>query len=215
MSNNNFGNKWETDRSKEPVSERIKSTVSPQGDLKKKITDTERALGSQIAKLDRTITKMNAKEKTLFARTSAAFQRHDTVQASAYANELTELRKAIKLVNGAKLSLESVQVRLKTITDIGDLAVTLVPVGQVVKTVRKTLMSVMPSANDSIGEINSTLEGLMQEVGSIPGLAGFNFDATSEDAEKILAEASVIAESKMNLPTPDIPMSDASSDTSI
>lgn len=217
MTNNNFTGKWQTER-KEPVSEKIKNSVAPQVDLKKRLVDTERALGSQIAKLDRTIVKMNEKEKSLFSRTSAAFQRHDTVQANAYANELTELRKAIKLVNGAKLSLESVQVRLKTITDIGDLAVTLVPVGQVVRTVRKTLMSVMPSANESIGEINSGLEGLMQEIGNIPTMMGLNFDTTSEETEKILAEASVIAESKVGskFPTlPDAAMSDVSSDTSI
>ncbi len=220
MADNNFVGKWQTDRDKEPVSAKIKNIVAPQGDLKKKLNETERALASQISKLDKTITKMNAKEKGLFTKTSAAFQKHDTVQAHAYANELTELRKAIKLVNGAKLCLESVQGRLKTITDVGDLAVALIPAGQVVRSVRKTLMSVMPSANESIGEINSGLEGLMQEIGSISGMSGFSFDsATSEEAEKILAEASVVAESKMasNLPNLDnVPMPDPSAgDTSI
>jgi division protein CdvB (Snf7/Vps24/ESCRT-III family) len=161
---------------------------------------------------------MTQKEKTLFSRTSSAFQKHDTVQANAFANELSELRKAIKLVNGAKLSLESVQARLKTITDIGDMAMVLAPVGQVVRSVRKTLITVMPTANESMGEINSDLEGLMREVGSISGISGFNFETTGEDAEKILAEASAVAESKMSQNLPDIPeiSSDQSTaDTSI
>lgn len=159
---------------------------------------------------------MNTKEKSLFSKTSAAFQRHDTVQANAYASELSELRKAIKLVEGAKLSLESVQVRLTTITDIGDLAVAIAPVGQVVRTVRKTLMVVMPSANETMGDINSTLEGLMQEVGSVPSSFGFDTGVANEDAEKILAEASVVAETKMNniLPTlPDLKTDEAAADS--
>ena len=203
LQDTNFANRWQTDKSQEPVSTRIKEAVAPQGDLKKKLTETERSLTSQISKLDKTIAKMNVKEKNLFSKTSTAFQRHDTVQAHAYANELSELRKAIKLVNGAKLSLQSVQGRLKTITDIGDLAMILVPAGQVVGSVRRTLVQVMPSANESIGDINTGLEGLMQEIGSISGISGFNLETTNEESEKILAEASVVAESKMatSLPT--------------
>jgi division protein CdvB (Snf7/Vps24/ESCRT-III family) len=205
LADTNFSSRWQADRSSEPVSTRIKNTVAPQGDLKKKLGETERSLTSQISKLDKTIAKMGEKEKNLFSKTSSAFQRHDTVQAHAYANELSELRKAIKLVNGAKLALVSVQGRLKTITDIGDLAMVLAPAGQVVGSVRRTLMSVMPSANESIGEINSGLEGLMQDIGSISNISGFNVENTSEEAEKILAEASVVAESKMasHLPTLD------------
>jgi division protein CdvB (Snf7/Vps24/ESCRT-III family) len=205
LSGTNFPNKWQTNRAKESASTRIKNTVAPQGDLKKKLNETERSLSSQISKLDKTMTKMGQKEKNLFSKTSSAFQRHDTVQAHAYANELAELRKAIKLVNGAKLSLESVQGRLKTITDIGDLAIALAPVGQVVGSVRRTLVGIMPSANESIGEINSGLEGLMQDIGRITNFSGFGLETTSEGAEKILAEASVVAESKMasNLPTLD------------
>jgi division protein CdvB (Snf7/Vps24/ESCRT-III family) len=201
----NFPNKWQKSSSNESIPQKIKQSVAPQGDLRKKLFETDRALVSQISKLDKTITKMNAKEKTLFAKTSSAFQRHDTVQANSYAAELSELRKAIKLVEGAKLSLESVQVRLTTITDIGDLAVAIAPVGQVVRTVRKTLMVVMPSANETMGDINSTLQGLMQEVGSVPGSFGFDTGVANEGAEKILAEAAVVAESKMNSVLPTLP----------
>lgn len=186
------------------MSSRIKEAVAPQADLKKKINNTERALGAQITKLDRTLARMTEKEKSLFSKTSAAFQKHDTDQAKAFANELSELRKSIKLVNSAKLSLERVEVRLKTITDIGDLAVTLAPVGHVVKSVRKTLVSVMPSANESMNEISSGLEGVMQEMGNISNLNEFNFDTTNDEAEKILAEASIMAESKMSTNLPDL-----------
>jgi division protein CdvB (Snf7/Vps24/ESCRT-III family) len=211
----NFQNKWKKSSENESIPQKIKQTVAPAGDLKKKLFETDRALGSQIVKLDKTLTKMNEKEKNLFGKTSAAFQRHDTFQANAYASELSELRKAIKLVQGAKLSLESVQVRLTTITDIGDLAVAIAPVGQVVRTVRKSLMVVMPSANETMSDINNTLQGLMQEVGSVPSSFGFDMNPSSEGAEKILAEAAVVAESKMGnvLPTlPDLQSDEPASD---
>lgn len=158
---------------------------------------------------------MTEKEKSLFNKTSSAFQKHDTTMAHAYANELSEHRKAMKLVQGAKLSLEQVQLRLKTITDYGDLANVIAPVGQVVRTVRKNLQSVMPGANDTLSEINSGLEGMMQEIGTVPGMS-MSFDTNGEEAEKILAEASVIAETKMSGSFPSIPdMPDQTTNTSI
>jgi len=199
-----FSERWRTNSDRQTTSQKIKSAVSPESNLRKKLVETDRSLTSQISKLDKTIVKMNEKESVLFNKSSAAMQRHDTELARAYANELSEHRKAIKLVQSAKLSLESVQLRLKTITDFGDLANVIAPVGQVMKSVRKSLSTVMPSANDSLSEMASTLDGLMQEVGGVPGMS-MNFDTNGEEAEKILAEASAIAETKMASTFPNLP----------
>ena len=210
-----FSSNWQEKRNRETTGDRIKQAMNPQGDLRKKLTDSDRALSSQISKLDRTIAKMTEKEKQLFNMTTSSFQKHDTGQAHAYANELTEHRKAMKLVQSSKLSLEHVQMRLKTVTDIGDLANVIGPVGQVVKTVRRSLQGVMPSANDTLSEINAGFQGMMQDIGSLPGM-NFTFDTNNEEAEKILAEASVIAETKMTGTLPSIPdISEDAANTSI
>ena len=211
-----FSDKWRTNTERESASQKVKNAMNPQNkELRKKLVDTDRSLTSQISKLEKTAAKMNEKEKSLFNKTSVAFQRHDTEMAHAYANELSEHRKAIKLVQGAKLSLEQVQMRLKTITDFGDLANVIAPVGQVMRTVRKTLITVMPTANDSLGEVASTLDGLMQQIGGVPGMS-MNFDTNGEEAEKILAEASAIAETKMASTLPQIPdLPDPTTNTSI
>ena len=209
-----FSDKWQTNRDKQTVPGMIREAMSPPGDLRRKLVDTDRSLTSQISKLDKTITKMTEKEKVLFNKTSAAFQKHDTTMAQAYANELSEHRKAMKLVQSSRLCLEQVQMRLKTITDFGDLANVIAPVGQVVRTVRTSLQNVMPSASDTLSEISTGLQGMMLEVGSVPGLS-MNFDSSNEEAEKILAEASVVAETKMASTLPDIPeATPASSDSS-
>ncbi len=212
-----FANRWQQSRSTETTAARIKEAVNPETDLRKKLVETDRSLNGQITKLDKTIAKMTEKEKTLFNRTTAAFQKHETVQAQAYANELSEHRKAMKLVQGAKLSLEQVQLRLRTITDYGDLANAIAPVGQVVRTVRRNLQNVMPSANETLSEINAGLGEMMQEIGSVPGM-NMSFDTNGEEAEKILAEASVIAETKMAgtlQSIPDITDDTTSTNTSI
>ncbi len=183
-----FTDKWQMNRDKETVPKIIKDAMNPPGDLRKKLVDTDRSLTSQISKLDKTLTKMTEKEKVLFNKTTVAFQKHDTTMAQAYANELSEHRKAMKLVQSSRLCLEQVQMRLKTITDFGDLANVIAPVGQVVRTVRTSLQNVMPSANDTLSEISTGLQGMMLEVGSVPGMS-MSFESTGEEAEKILAEA--------------------------
>ena len=165
-----FTERWQQKRSNETTSDRIRQTLNPDKELRKRLVDTEKSLNGQISKLDKTLEKMTEIEKTLFNRTSSAFQKHDTMQARAYANELTEHRKAMKLVEGAKLSLQRVELRLNTVTDLGDIANVIAPVGQVVRSVRRNLQSVMPSANDTLGEINAGLEGMMHEIGSVPGM---------------------------------------------
>lgn len=198
-----FTAKWQQSRN-ESTTQKLRESINPPGDLRKKLVETDRSLNSQISKLNKTLAKMTEKEKSLFNKTTGAFQKHETTQAHAYANELTEHRKAMKLVQGAKLSLEQVQMRLRTITDYGDLANVISPVGQVVRTVRRNLASVMPSANETLSEINTGLEGMMQEIGTVPGM-NLSFDTNGEEAEKILAEASVIAETKMAGSLPSIP----------
>jgi division protein CdvB (Snf7/Vps24/ESCRT-III family) len=190
----------------------IKDAMNPPGDLRRRLVDTDRSLTGQIGKLDKTLTKMTEKEKVLFNKTTVAFQKHDTTMAQAYANELSEHRKAMKLVQSSRLCLEQVQMRLKTITDFGDLANVIAPVGQVVRTVRNSLQNVMPSANDTLSEISNGLQGMMLEVGSVPGLS-MNFESSSEEAEKILAEASVVAETKMASTLPDLPDTSVTGDS--
>jgi division protein CdvB (Snf7/Vps24/ESCRT-III family) len=205
-----FTERWQVNRDKETVPKLIKDAMNPQGDLRKKLVDTDRSLTSQISKIDKTITKMTEKEKVLFNKTTIAFQKHDTTMAQAYANELSEHRKAMKLVQSSRLCLEQVQMRLKTITDFGDLANVIAPVGQVVRTVRTSLQNVMPSANDTLSEISTGLQGIMLDVGGVPGLS-MNFESNGEEAERILAEASVVAETKMASTLPDIPDSTVTS----
>jgi division protein CdvB (Snf7/Vps24/ESCRT-III family) len=192
-----FADRWQTNRDKDNVPKKLKDAMNPPGDLRKKLVDTDRSLTAQISKLDKTVTKMAEKEKVLFNKTTIAFQKHDTT-------ELSEHRKAMKLVQSSRLCLEQVQMRLKTITDFGDLANVIAPVGQVVRTVRSSLQKVMPSANDTLSEISTGLQGMMTDIGSVPGMS-MNFESNGEEAERILAEASVIAETKMASSLPDIP----------
>jgi len=49
-------------------------------------------------------------------------QNHDTECAKELSGELSQIRKMIKIISSARLSLEQIKLRLETVTDLGDVA---------------------------------------------------------------------------------------------
>jgi division protein CdvB (Snf7/Vps24/ESCRT-III family) len=111
-----------------------------------------------------------------------------------------------KMVTSAKLALEQIQLRLNTITELGDVVVTLSPAMSVIKGIQGRLSSMMPEADQSLGQISDLLGNIMTDSGHIPtaeiaaGSTGLN-----EDAMKIIEEASAIVEENMKEKFPDLP----------
>ncbi len=131
-------------------------------------------------------------------------QKHDSQHAAVYANELAEVRKMSRMVTQAKLALEQITLRLNTVTELGDIVVTLTPAMAVIRSVRQGLVSVLPEAEGEIGEISGLLSSVLVDAGTVGGYS-LNFEAANEDAEKVLAEAAVVAESRMKEKFPEIP----------
>lgn len=121
------------------------------------------------------------------------------------ANELSEIRKMNKMVTQARLAFEQIGLRLETVKDLGDLAVTLSPAVSAIKGVQANLSSVIPEAEGEIGEISSLLANLLSESGSLSSPNQINFEPTSSDAENILAEASYAVMQTMKEKFPDVP----------
>ena len=134
----------------------------------------------------------------------AAVQAHDQESGKAYSNELNEVRKMEKIVTQSKIALEQITTRLQTVTDIGDFAATIAPAIGVIRNVRATLGEAMPDAQGALGEIGAQLTSIMADVGQITGTSFYQAE-NSEEADKILAEASAIAEKRMSESLPDVP----------
>jgi division protein CdvB (Snf7/Vps24/ESCRT-III family) len=109
-----------------------------------------------------------------------------------------------KLIMNAKLALEQITLRLRTVSELGDVVSTLGPAVGVLRSVRTGLVSVFPEAESELGEIGNMLSGIMIEAGQGSGMT-LNFDSVNEDASKILAEAATVAEQKIKDKFPDLP----------
>jgi len=102
------------------------------------------------------------------------------------------------------MSLEQVQLRLTTIHDLGDAMVAIGPAMSTMKGLKSSLGKFMPEADSELNSMTQTLNGLMVE-----SLAGDSFnmesDASSEETEKILQEASAVAEQQIGDKFPSVP----------
>lgn len=150
--------------------------------------------------------KVKARDETIFSKVVYALQRADREHASIYANELSEVRKVGTTVSGAKLALEQVTLRLRTITDLGDVAATLAPTIAVVRGVGQGLGTLLPNAQGELSEISSLLSATLTEAGSVGGTS-LNFEAANDEAEQVLQEASNVAYQNMEEQYPRLPIS--------
>ncbi|QQG49130.1 MAG: hypothetical protein HY247_02115 [archaeon] len=200
-----FAGKWEK-QNNQGLGNRVKDSVKNPGPLKPRLDLAVRQIQVQVAKLDSTSTKLRERDNSIFGKVVSSLQKHDTQHASVFANELAEIRKMNKMVTQAKLALEQIVLRLNTITELGDIVVTLTPAMAVIRNVKQGLVGVLPEAESEIGEISGLLSSILVDAGTVGGYS-LNFEAANEDAEKILAEASAVAEQRMKEKFPEIPTS--------
>ena len=198
-----FTSKWAKSQ-KPTAADRIREAFQPAGPIKPKLDWARRQLQAEIQKLDSIIARLKKKDEEIFKRSVTAMQKHEAQFATALSNELAEVRKMGKLVTQAKLALEQIALRLSTVEDLGDVAVVLAPAAGIVRSIKSGLAGVMPEAESELGEINSMLSNILVEAGQLGGLT-LNFEAANEEAEKILAEASAVAEQRIKQNFPDLP----------
>lgn len=194
--------KWEA-KNEPSVGAKVKEAIRPPGPLKPRLDNAMRRIDVQVQKLDQTSNRFADRDKTIFGRLVDSYEKHDMTRAHVYANELAEIRKMEKMTLQAKMALEQISLRLTTVTELGDIAVTLAPVIGVVTNVTRMIGAVSPEAAKELGEIGDLLNGIALDAGAI-GSMSLNFDNLSEDSEKILSEAASVAEQRMKTKFPDL-----------
>jgi len=199
-----FAKKWEIKREESSFTNSLREVVKPPAPLKPRLDFAVRRLELQASRLDQASERFSQRDKALFLKIVDAYAKHDTAHANIYANELSEVRKMEKLVMNARLALDQVVLRMKTVTEFGDLVSTLGPCIGVLRSVNVGLCGVLPEAENELGDISNMLSGLMFDCGASSGTS-LNFNSVNEDAAKILEEAATVAEQKVSANFPDLP----------
>ena len=181
--------------------------VRPDEPLKNKIEFAQRKLQAQITKLEGINIKLQKKHDSIFEKIVNAQKNHHNGYAKAYALELSQLRKMKNMVSGAKLSMEQVQLRLSTVSELGDVVVTLSPAMSLIKGLSSSLNGIMPEANASMQDLSSILGDVL--TGSSVNDNGIMDTGISDNADTmaILEEAHSIIEGQTKVSIPEVPES--------
>ena len=199
-----FGKKWEERRDEQPFKKRMQDVVRPPGPLKPRLDMAVRRIEMQVQKLDQASDRFSQRDKSIFARIVDAYTKHDMSRANVFANELAEIRKMEKMIMHARLALEQIMLRLRTVSELGDVVSTLGPAIGVLRTVKAGMVNIFPEAERELGQIGDMLSGIIMEAGQSTGTS-INFEATNDDAQKILSEAAAVAEQKVKEKFPELP----------
>jgi len=191
--------------SKESLSQKVFSKIKPEAPLKNKINSAQQKLHLQIIKLDGIHGKLQKKHELIFDKIVTAQRSNNYTYAKAYAIELTQIRKMRDMIGGAKLAMEQIQIRLNTVSELGDVVVTLSPAMSIIKGISASLGGIIPEANSYMADLSSIF-GDITKSSTINGNNGLNInDSSSTETLAILEEAHNIIEGQAKDSIPEVP----------
>ena len=190
-----FSDKWHALKNNEKLSQAFMGRVKPDAPLKNRLDTAQKKLQLQITKLAEIDTKLQQKNNAIFEKIVSSKKANNETYAKVYANELAEIRKHQKMISNAKLKMEQIQIRLNTVSELGDVVVTLSPCMSLIKGLSTSLGGMMPTVSDSMQDLSNMLGDIVTgssitHDGSLGQMDTMNSDATAilEEAQSIVSE---------------------------
>ena len=205
----NFDRSWVKKR-KPTTSEKIKERVRTPEPLKPRVEFAKNKIQAQSQKLDTVLHNLRDKENVLFSQIISSLQKHDVQKSKMLSNELAQTKKTAKMISQIKMAVEQVNLRLESTISMGDAVESIGPAIGALTRVKSGLAGAMPDVDLQLGEMNGVFNEVIANMGSV-GNTSFEFNARGEDIERILSEASAVAEQRTNENLPDVPIGSFSS----
>jgi len=189
---------------KENVASKILNVGKSQESIKEQIVSITQRLDAQANALDMAVKRFEMRDAEMFRKVVRAMENREQARANIYATELGEIRKVEKMFSHASLALQSVSMRLRTVSEMGDLVTVLSPAKTVLNDIGSEMFSIMPEASQELENIGGILSEICSTTSSQYMDNSIGIQAANDDALKILEEAEVAAESKLKDKLPEI-----------
>ena len=144
---NRFVDRWKKKEEQPTLVEKVKSVVKPQENLKEQISPGHPTHRRPNQNLDTAVQRFQSRDADIFNRVVKAFSERDEARANILATELAEIRKIEKMLTHASLAMQSVSMRLNTVSEMGDLVAVLSPAKSVINSVRSGMCDILPEAS--------------------------------------------------------------------
>jgi division protein CdvB (Snf7/Vps24/ESCRT-III family) len=146
--------------------------------------------------------KLNQREKELFEKVVKAKQYNKNDIAAIIANEIAEIRKLQKNLEGISLSIEQLMLRIETIMHMEEFTGAVAATKSLIQSIREKVSNLSPELGIALDELSNGLEGLNL---TYPEENIVN-TSLSDDAESILKEAAKEASKAEAIELPEIPL---------
>lgn len=180
----------------------IKGAVRPIKPLRNQIQNAIKRIESQLNRISREIEEYNRRESNLTENLIQAYEKHYEDRAKIIANELAEIRKHKELLIASKISLDKAALRLRMIYEIGDFTSVILSAKETVREVRSKVADFIPGVGSELGYVEEMLSNIVADTYESAKM-NLNFDAESEEVERILEEAAIVAEGKVKVGQPE------------
>ena len=201
---NKFFDRWKDKEREQPsLSSKIKSLGKPSENVKEQISLVIQRLDVQTKTLDSAVKRFENRDAALFQCVVKALSDRDNVRANIFASELWEIRKVEKMLMQESLALESVSMRLSTVSEIGDLVTVLAPAASVLNNIHSGMSTILPEAGQELENIGSLLTDIVTSTNQSTEMQ-VNIGTVNADAEKILEEAELAAGNRLKEQFPEV-----------
>jgi division protein CdvB (Snf7/Vps24/ESCRT-III family) len=198
-----FVDKWKEKPQQSSFMSKIRDVSKPSLGLKKQISTVLQRIEVQKNKLNNALSRFEQRDATLFKRTVKALSERDNMRANVLAGELAEIRKVEKMLMHASLALESVSLRLSTVSELGDIVTVIAPMAGVLNNIRNGMAGVFPEAGRELENIGTLLTDIVSTTHQDTSMP-VNIGTANLETEKILSEAETAAEQKLREQLPEI-----------
>ena len=202
----NIMNNWQGIKNSMNLSQKFMDKIKPEYALKNKINGAEKQMESQISRLDQAHNKLKQNHDNIFKKIVEAKLTRDESKARTYAIELQEIRKIKNKIGDAKLAMEQIKLRLNTVSELGDIVVTLSPCMSLIKGLAPSISGLMPEMHSSMQDLTNTFSDLLTDSSLSPEATTpmYQGDASTDS---ILQEAHNVLEGRTKTAIPEPPLS--------
>ena len=168
------------------------------------LTEISIKLKDQQTRLDESIRRLKERDKDLFDKVVRAQIDGDIARATIYAQEISDIRKMIKIIYPAYLAIEKVRLKLDTVQELQGVSLVLFPIVKILGELKDQIRGISPEVAIALDSITSSVNSIAIETGMIND-KGIMPASVDEQAKKIMEEAQKNAEVKMKELLPDLP----------
>ena len=186
------------------LSHKFLDKLKPETALKNRISDAGKKMEYQILRLDQVHNKLVQNHEQIFKKIVEAKLTQNESKARTYAIELHEIRKIKNKIASAKLTMEQIKFRLSTVSELGDIVVTLSPCMSLIKGLAPSISTLMPQMHTSMEDLTNMFgdmltDSSMSQESMTPTYQG------NTDTDAILQEAHDVIEGKTRTSMPEPP----------